>query len=66
MAAIKMTVPPAYDTTGIEHFHIPNFRFHSGASHPIYVAYRRFNPSASKTVLIPTCYGGRINDTATF
>jgi homoserine O-acetyltransferase len=53
----------AYDATGIEHFSIPSFTFVSGVTKPVKVAYRSFNPASKKTVLIPTCYGGRINDT---
>jgi homoserine O-acetyltransferase len=30
------------------------------------IAYRSFNPSSPKTVLIPTCFGGRINPTLNF
>jgi homoserine O-acetyltransferase len=53
----------AYDATGIEYFSIRSFTFVSGVEKPIKVAYRSFNPASRKTVLIPTCYGGRINDT---
>ncbi|KAL8686049.1 MAG: hypothetical protein Q9218_007385 [Villophora microphyllina] len=55
-----------YDSTGIEHYSIPSFKFASGDSLDIHVAYRSFNPSGVKTVIIPTCFGGRINDTLTF
>jgi homoserine acetyltransferase len=55
------------DDEGIEYFHIPDFQFASGATiKDVKVAYRSFNPTAPKTVLIPTCYGGRINDTLNF
>jgi len=49
------------DTTGIEYFAIPSFKFASGVTKPIKVAYRQFNASSPKKALIPTCYGGRIN-----
>ena len=56
-----------YDTTGIEYFSIPNFRFAGGSNKAIRVAYRSFNLESTKgTVLIPTCYGGRINKTQNF
>ncbi|KAL8857624.1 MAG: hypothetical protein Q9178_005789 [Gyalolechia marmorata] len=58
--------PPSYDGTGIEFCTIPSFKFLSGLSIDIRVAYRCFNPSAQKTVCIPTCYGGRINTTLSF
>jgi homoserine acetyltransferase len=52
---------------GIEYFHIPDFQFASGATiKDVKIAYRSFNPTAPKTVLIPTCYGGRINGTQNF
>ncbi|RHZ50524.1 hypothetical protein CDV55_100179 [Aspergillus turcosus] len=55
-----------YDTTGIEYYTIPNFTFSTGETLDIKVAYRSFNPSSPKKVLIPTCYGGRINTTLNF
>lgn len=58
--------PPSYDGTGVEHYTIPSFKFVSGSSIDIRIAYRCFNPSAQKTVCIPTCYGGRINTTLSF
>ncbi|KAL8733205.1 MAG: hypothetical protein Q9166_002222 [cf. Caloplaca sp. 2 TL-2023] len=58
--------PPAYDGTGVEHYSISSFKFTSGQSLDIRVAYRCFNSSAKRTVCIPTCYGGRINTTLTF
>ena len=57
---------PKYDDTGIEYFSIPSFTFVSGVKKPVKIAYRSFNPSGKKTALIPTCYGGRINDTLNF
>ena len=55
-----------YDSTGIQYYEIPSFNFVSGPTIPIKVAYRSYNPSSSKAVCIPTCYGGRINTTFTF
>ncbi|CAD6570153.1 MAG: hypothetical protein ASARMPRED_003509 [Alectoria sarmentosa] len=55
-----------YDSTGVQHYEIPSFTFVSGATLPIKVAYRSYNPSASKAVCLPTCYGGEINTTLTF
>ncbi|KAL8765593.1 MAG: hypothetical protein Q9209_007375 [Squamulea sp. 1 TL-2023] len=60
-----MPTPP-YDDTGIELYTISSFMFVSGTSLDIRVAYRCFNPSATRTVCIPTCYGGRINTTLSF
>ncbi|KAL9027049.1 MAG: hypothetical protein Q9196_004371 [Gyalolechia fulgens] len=57
---------PSHDNTGIEYYNIPSFNFTSGSSIPIRIAYRSFNPSSPKKVLIPTCYGGRINTTLSF
>ena len=54
------------DTTGVEHYDIPDFHFYAGQKLSIRVAYRSFNPSASKIVCIPTCYGGRINSTLNY
>lgn len=55
-----------YDSTGISFFSIPSFKFASGATLSIKLAYRSFNPSSSKVALIPTCYGGLINHTLNF
>ncbi len=55
-----------YDSTGIEFYSIPSFTFTSGDTLPIRVAYRSYNPTATKKACIPTCYGGRINTTLTF
>ena len=60
-----MSSPP-YDATGVEIYTIPSFKFISGPELDIRVAYRSFNPSFLKAVCIPTCYGGRINDTLNF
>lgn len=52
---------------GIEYFHIPDFRFVGGETlKDVKVAYRSFNPTAPKAVLIPTCMGGRVNSTLNF
>jgi homoserine acetyltransferase len=61
---VKM--PDPYDSTGIEYYNIPSFKFVGGVTKPIKVAYRSFNPIGRKTVLIPTCYAGHINDTLNF
>jgi homoserine O-acetyltransferase len=54
-------------TTSHEHFVIPNFKFVGGIVKDVKIAYRSFNPDASKgTVLIPTCFQGRINSTLNF
>lgn len=57
---------PPYNPTGIEFFSIPSFKFISGVTKDIKIAYRSFNPTSPKTVLIPTCYGGKINTTLNF
>lgn len=55
------------DNETIEYFNIPDFQFAAGARKKITVAYRSINPSSKKgAVLIPTCYGGRINTTLNF
>ncbi len=59
-------MPEIYDPTGIEYFTIPSFTFSSGITLDIKIAYRSFNPTSQKTALIPTCYGGRINDSLNF
>lgn len=56
----------AYESTGIEYYSITSFSFISGEKRDIRIAYRSFNPSSPKKVLIPTCYGGRINTTLSF
>ncbi|KAL8799299.1 MAG: hypothetical protein Q9182_006003 [Xanthomendoza sp. 2 TL-2023] len=61
-----MAPSPPYDTTGVEYYTVPLFQFTSGQVLDIRVAYRCFNPSAERTVCIPTCYGGRINTTLSF
>ena len=57
-----MAAPAADGSTGIEYYTIPTFKFVSGTTlHELKVAYRSFNPTSSRgTILIPTCYGGRI------
>ena len=59
---------PAYDSTGIEYYTIPTFKFSCGTTlHDVKVAYRSINPqSKAGVVLIPTCYGGFINTTLNF
>lgn len=57
---------PEYDGTGIEYYVIPSFQFISHVTHSVRIAYRSLNSSSPRTVLIPTCYGGRINTTLTF
>lgn len=60
------TDPPS--TEGILYHTIPTFTFHSGATlSNLSIAYRSFGaPSSPHKILIPTCYGGRINTTLTF
>lgn len=60
--------PPLYDGTGVEYHTIPSFTFKSGTTlHDLRVAYRSFNTeSKAGTVLIPTCFSGKINGTVTF
>ena len=57
-----------YDSTGVEYYSIPSFKFSNDTTlHDLKIAYRQINPSSkSGTVLIPTCYGGLINTTLTF
>lgn len=51
----------------IEYFTIPDFQFASGVQKEIKVAYRSFNSkSKNGTVLIPTCFGGRVDKTLNF
>ena len=61
-----MAYSPDYDRTGVEYYSIPSFKFVSGDSIPVRVAYRSYNPSSPKTVCIPTCYGGLINTTLVY
>lgn len=50
-----------------ETFEIPDFTFASGAKQSVKIAYQSINPTSTKgTVLIPTCFGGRINTTLNF
>jgi len=58
--------PSTYNSTGIDYYSIPSFTFISGATLPIKVAYRSYNPSSPKKACIPTCYGSRINTTLAF
>ncbi len=61
-------MPPTtlYDTTGIEYYSIPSFKFVDGTTKDVKIAYRSFNPTAEKTALVPTCYAGKINFTLNF
>ncbi|KAL2073481.1 hypothetical protein VTL71DRAFT_10807 [Oculimacula yallundae] len=61
-----MPPKPPYDPTGIQTFSIPSFKFTCGVTKDIKVAYRSFNQTSPRTVLIPTCYGGHINTTLNF
>jgi len=61
-----MAYSPDYDNTGVEHFSIPSFKFVCGDSIPVRLAYRSYNPSSSKAVCIPTCYGGLVNSTLAY
>ena len=61
-----MAFSPSYDSKGIEHFEISNFQFTNGTTIPIRVAYRSFNSKSPKKALVPTCYGGIINETCAF
>ena len=55
------------DSSGIEHYIIPSFKFTSGLTlSKVKVAYKQLNPSETKVALIPTCYGGFINHTHSF
>lgn len=69
----KETMPSANNGGGggsgspYETFEIPDFTFASGAKQSVKIAYHSINPTSTKgTVLIPTCFGGRINTTLTF
>ena len=61
-----MSSSEAYDETGISYHTIQDFAFHAGPLLTIRIAYRSFNPSSTKVACIPTCYGGRINNTLNF
>ena len=55
------------DKNGIEYFHIPDFTLAGGTTlKDVKIAYRSFNPTAPRTVLIPTCMGGRVNSMLNF
>lgn len=55
------------DQNSHEYFEIPDFQFAAGTRKTVKIAYRSINPSSTKgAVLIPTCYGGRINTTLNF
>lgn len=57
-----------YDPTGVEYHTIPKLEFASGTTlHDVQIAYRSYNASSTAgTVLIPTCFAGKINTTLTF
>ena len=61
-----MAYAPGYDSTGLEYYTIPSFTFQSGDTLSVRVAYRSHNPSSTKIICIPTCYGGLINNTLAF
>lgn len=61
-----MAYSPDYDKTDVEYYQIPSFKFVSGETIPIRIAYRPYNPSSSKIICIPTCYGGLINKTLAY
>lgn len=51
----------------LEYFAIPDFTLASGIRKSVRVAYRSFNPNSTKgTVLVLTCFQGRINKTLNF
>ncbi|CZT17733.1 uncharacterized protein RCC_03570 [Ramularia collo-cygni] len=55
------------DINGVEYWVLPDFTFAAGTRKAIKIAYRSFNPlSTNGAVLIPTCFGGRINKTLNF
>lgn len=52
---------------GIKYFELNNFRFQDGTIvTTARLAYRVFNPLASRTALVPTCFRGRIDTTLNF
>jgi hypothetical protein len=54
-------------TEPFELYTILDFKFVGGAVRDVKIAYRSFNRGASKgTVLIPTCFSGRIDKTRNF
>ena len=62
-----MAYSPEYSAQGIEYYQIPSFTFTSGTKIPIKIAYRLFGDiSSKKKALVPTCYGGLINQTLNF
>lgn len=56
------------ESNGIKYHTIPTFTFLSGTTlHDVKVAYRSYNEgSTAGSVLVPTCFGGRINGTLSF
>lgn len=61
-----MAYAAQYNAMGVERYTIPSFKFQSGETISVHVAYRSFNPSSPKRVCIPTCYGGLLNETLAF
>ena len=62
-----MTSSAEYDSTGVEYFELPNFKFQNGTVlGNARLAYRSFNPSSPRKALVPTCYRGLINETLNF
>jgi homoserine acetyltransferase len=57
-----------HESSDIKYHNIPDFKFTNGTTlHDVKVAYRSINPSSRHgTVLIPTCFSGRIDTTLTF
>jgi len=61
-----MSKPIAHDSE-CSYYEIPDFTFQVGATLPLVrLAYRVFNPHASKVALIPTCFRGRVDSTLNF
>ena len=50
----------------ISYLDIPSFQFLNGDKRDVKIAYKSINASSPRKALIPTCYGGRVNDTYTF
>jgi homoserine acetyltransferase len=62
-----MSYSAQYKPEGIEYHHITSFKFHNGDTRDVRVAYRVFNKDKlEKVALVPTCYGGIINQTLNF
>ncbi|TVY73492.1 Homoserine O-acetyltransferase [Lachnellula suecica] len=61
-----MTSSENYDSTGVEYYSIPDFKFSNGTTKDIKVAYRSLNPTSQKKALVCTCFMGTINGTLNF